>query len=753
MSRADASLRWAVPALLLLFAAFHLSDFVGEGLPLLVDAHSHLARSWFVSRFLGDGHYPAWSNAWYGGYRLLATYSPGYYWLTGLAAHWSGDPVLSTKAFVFGGQLAAAALLYVFTRRVGARPLFAGLAALLWVTSEHRSIVLGTNANYPSLFVYVALPLLLSLAAGYRPGVGAARRLGAAQALGLSAMALGHLANALLVLPAFLAFQAHTLLQRASGRALRRGAAAVLVSLLLLPALLAFDLRPMWAELPRVSLSLDAEDPLDPAGPGGLAILAGLSSPEWVSFPFLRSHGPLWAGLALAGALLAFRREGRRWRPLASGLAVSLASVALLDERASLGIAFFLYPLAVGALQELSDRLACYGRGFAALPGAAALGLAVAGALLGDLPTARYSRADALDVYVRIPPTPTPSRTFDVTPSGLSMDGFYGASSFSPYWSGRGIPFGGFPQGAPLGANARMALLSRLVPDLQGPDPALSEASLDALYLEHVQFLVDRSERPALARVPVPSEKERRPEEGLLALRRASPALYAPTLAPHGDALTVLRNEWIRRPLARDSAPSIAALRRTGRRRDWAPLLPLLRRMEIDRSEARAARILSDHALPPAAPSGASGGAFRVLEHRERASRVELVARSSRAGFVRLSYSHHPDLEVRLDGASVEAVPDVFGALVLAFPAGTHRIVLEAPTSPSALLFLDGGLAGLLLGVLALPGRSMRARSAGFLGPASGDRRAGPESRRAGVEPRRPPRTPPGDRRGIRRGA
>ncbi|MEE9606576.1 MAG: hypothetical protein V3U03_02475, partial [Myxococcota bacterium] len=47
---------WAVPLTLALYSGFALRDFLGEGLPIFFDAHSHLARSWFTARAFAAGH-------------------------------------------------------------------------------------------------------------------------------------------------------------------------------------------------------------------------------------------------------------------------------------------------------------------------------------------------------------------------------------------------------------------------------------------------------------------------------------------------------------------------------------------------------------------------------------------------------------------------------------------------------------------------------------------------------------------------
>jgi hypothetical protein len=104
-----------------------------------------------------------------------------------------------------------------------------------------------------------------------------------------------------------------------------------------------------------------------------------------------------------------------------------------------------------------------------------------------------------------------------------------------------------------------------------------------------------------------------------------------------------------------------------------------------------------------------------VLRHAEALASVELVARASAPGFVRLAYAFDPALRVALDGAGVASVPDFLGGVVVAFPAGEHTVTLRAPSATwrVRLLAASGGIAVALLILWVLnflpPGRAPRA--------------------------------------------
>ena len=65
--------------LIFVYAAYLFSYFLGEGLPIFFDAHSHLTRNWFSAEAFARGQFPDWSFSWYGGYRFGEYYGSLYY--------------------------------------------------------------------------------------------------------------------------------------------------------------------------------------------------------------------------------------------------------------------------------------------------------------------------------------------------------------------------------------------------------------------------------------------------------------------------------------------------------------------------------------------------------------------------------------------------------------------------------------------------------------------------------------------------
>jgi hypothetical protein len=552
----------------------------------------------------------------------------------------------------------------------------------------------------------------------------------AARGLLLAAMVLGHL-QAILLFPALLAFDAVRLVETAGAR---RALVVLAGSLAALTGLVAFVAVPIALDLPLVSLSLDVFGAGTPRpGLHALAAAAGLRPILWEHF-YVRDHGAAWLAMAVTGAGLSLVRRSHCGPALAAGLAASAAGLVCFGDRAVLALGLFLAPLCARLAADAGDLVRSSWSAWAPAVEAA---LALAAAALvwihppgGERYGARWAPADTLEVYASLPSTPTRSRSFDVTPRSLCLDGFYGSSSAAPLVSGRAVPFGAFPQGAPVAVNLSMALLGRLAAELEDPAPRLSEESLDALYLSHAQLLVDRSPEPRLERTDAPPGSVEQRAERWLLLRHASPALFAPRLellpadaapeARRGRAprlLSTLRARWRDDPVAGSTAdPSLAPLARTGRKRDWEALEPVVRAMEIDRRRGIALRFFVDSEGPSVSNRHGTGaaecGAFELLDHEEVSTAVRIDAQAEAAGFVRLAYAFDPTLELRLDGELVAARPDSLGAIVIGFPAGRHEIVMSPalPARDVTLLAASGALV-LALTALLLRGGDGRRRS------------------------------------------
>ena len=726
-------LRW-LPVIIVLWAAgFEFRAFLGEGLPISFDAHSHLSRSWMAQRALSAGTIPTWSNDWYGGYRLHEFYSPMYHVLSGALGLLTRDIILSSKILLWVSQVLASLGIYFLIHRTTRNPWLGLFAALFFLRSEELRLIIGVIGNYPTLFIYVLMPVLMGCVVTRSPASRSPEKIFAGHSLLLGAMATGHLTNTLMILPGVLAFEFCWLMQTADSRSKGyRETLGLLASLPAAAAISAFVTLPMWWDVELVSLSLLSE-----VSSGlhwdarSIWVLLGIEKYSF-DFAYMRSPGPVWWGLASAGALASLHPAGPRALPFVAGLIASLATTALLGERAAIGLVFFVVALCAASVEALARLAIAQGLPLArvAVPAAAAT-LALLLPNQSVLPSDPYSPNDVLSIYTRIPDTPTQSRTFDVTRTGLSMDGIYGQSSFSPYFSGRAIVFGAFPQGAPIATNMTTTLMGEIVHSLWAPEPTLSEAAADLLFLAHVGFLVDRTETenrsqglltsdewPILRRLAPNRAIGQSIEPGLLQLRYASPAIFAPKvrLLPHDyrsnsqapALLATILKSWLDDPIDLGSDQSLGVIKRTKLRRDGLPLMPLVTRLEIDRETATAAHFYVEHELEPPPPTGTEGrSSFEVLTHRESLAFAQIDARAFQSGFVRLSYSFDPDVEVRLDDRPVPTIADALtGGIVIAFPAGSHTITIRgAQVTARIFLFAGGVLLAALLSARLLTSR------------------------------------------------
>jgi hypothetical protein len=124
---------------------------------------------------------------------------------------------------------------------------------------------------------------------------------------------------------------------------------------------------------------------------------------------------------------------------------------------------------------------------------------------------------------------------------------------------------------------------------------------------------------------------------------------------------------------------------------DEAAVPELLNAMHLDTAGNTAAM------LPVLAPLGHGTSAaapisVRLLSHRLEPQRASLSYELSSPGYVQLSYSYYPYLEVQLDGARVPAVASPLGFVVFASSAGTHTVELAPYLSAWRVAVVVAGL-------------------------------------------------------------
>ena len=156
---------------------------------------------------------------------------------------------------------------------------------------------------------------------------------------------------------------------------------------------------------------------------------------------------------------------------------------------------------------------------------------------------------------------------------------------------------------------------------------------------------------------------------------QATPAAVAPTLSPipAGRASLIdLDHESLSRLSKGASAGDLAKV---------ATLIKVLDDMQFDSATGQA-RTFHVSSLDQVLELGTSPSLV-ILQHEVRNQSVSMTLEVSQAAFVRLAYSYHPHLHVRVDGRQ-ETSPRVTatGFLLLELTAGVHDIILEPRLSP-----------------------------------------------------------------------
>ena len=720
-SRRSALVRASIGAALALYSAWELRFFLEPGIPVFLDAASHVTRTGFVAQALEQGELPFWSNAWYGGYRLLEFYSPLYFWLSGALAWGVGDAILASKLWLWVALTALVALYYRLLLRLVESPWLAAACAVLLLKSSLVRWNFGTLANWPSSVPLLVLPVLLAHVVRQAGPRGSPLALFAGSALGVGAMAAGHLTNTAMLMPGFLLFAGGSLwIGRDSLPGFLRRTAALALGLAGAVALTAFVWLPSLVDASKSSMGLVPGTAVPLPNLGSLGVVAGVSR-FTMAFMEVRYQGPWFLPGALAIALLAPAPFGRRWRPAALALVATLGVVTL----PSAGRAFQALPLYVGALYGLALAAGAEAlgrrwgpRAAAAIPVAALAWTLVWPGLEPENPVPHYEPAEELDPYPRLSREPGTGRVLDLTLKNPWIDGFYGWSCIAPHLAGRSIPFGCFPQGSPIEINVAMALASPWHYERNRGAGHWSESALDVLMLLGVEYLVERRDPAAFRpRERGTRRQGRRVADRLFRLADASPLLFSQRLAPlpppfrsdggrtaRNPLLELLGERWKAGvgPLKGDLLyVGFAPVLFTRHGHDWG-LGELVQAMGIDRRRRTARTLFSAGGEAGVAPPADARPSLEVLEHVEELQRVEIRARASAPGFVRVSYSYDPELRVRLDGQPVEPIPDALGSgFALRFPEGAHEIVIRPPVFAlrKALTAAALPLAALLLAV------------------------------------------------------
>ena len=154
-------------AFLMLVALIVTRSYLTPGQVFMGDAETHMLRSWMFAEHLRHLETPTWSNAWYGGFPLLANYGCLYFIATALVTLLLGDIHVATKLLLWTGHIVSVFAMFWFLREVTRQRLPALVGAVAYALSFHRLHILLYQGDLQLSIIFALYPLLLLLAERY----------------------------------------------------------------------------------------------------------------------------------------------------------------------------------------------------------------------------------------------------------------------------------------------------------------------------------------------------------------------------------------------------------------------------------------------------------------------------------------------------------------------------------------------------------------------------------------------------------
>jgi hypothetical protein len=697
--------------------------YASPGQVFMGDTETHLLRAWMFAEHFRHLDAPTWSNAWYGGFPLLAHYGPLYFIATALLTLATADIHVATKLLLWGCHVGSVFTMFWFLREATGRRLAALVGAIAFGLTFHRVHIILFQGDLQVAVVFLLLPVALSLSERFMRTRAHPRRTFVALALVLAATILNHHGYAFFALVFLglywigrMAATREPLVQRARtvvvlGAA--AGAALVMSAFLLVPFMLGMAEH---RGMPNSAFPLLIPNPLGPIvlvklfkwsalGDGGTIGYVGLSI----------------GVMAVIGAAHGLRRRD----PVVIGLTTAaVASLLMVHNRMSYNVKnidfFTLFVSALSAWVIVAATApgsrvwgaargqARWGERFPARATAVAIGL-----LLLDLGLTTfqspfrenyefkepvYEKLVALGPYktlerqvLRHDPAQPPDAFFDRNKLGIP-------SSYVSVPS----PLGFFHEGAGRSFAYSAEIVKQVHRDLNAG--RLGHRSVEGLYVMGVRQVVFRDRyqwfTPAL-----PESNDYSIRDGILRTAYATPLLVSTRVADAGGIAGLPDDAIVRE--GRYLEPETFDY--SGRYYEQL-VTPLLDRMQIDMTRGVAGELISRDArfhLDEAA-SGSEALRLRVTSYTADLKRVAVAYESNRGAAGQLPYTYFPYLRVTLDGAEVPFYRSAFNTILVQLPAGAHtvRIVGVAPPLQAAMLWLS--LAALAV-TLIVPGRLLSA--------------------------------------------
>ena len=706
-------------SLLTLVTLMITRGYLNPGQVFMGDAETHMLRAWMFAEHFRRLETPVWSNAWYGGFPLLANYGPLYFAATGALSILLGDIHLATKLILWGCHVGSVFAMFFLLRRVTGKPLAALVAAVAFGLSFHRLHILLYQGDLQVAVLFLMVPMVLAIAERFLAERRHARRTFVVSTLLLAILILVHQGYAFFAL-VFIALYLTVRLWFTSGPLLDRFKVLVFfggmqVAALFMSAVLLVPFLFETAEhrgMPNSALPILIPNPLGPimlvklfrwnaVGDGGSIGYVGLSI----------------GVLALWGAIYAVKRRN----PVAIALsAVTVASLLMVRNHMSYNVKnidffiVFLAALSGWAIVALSDPAAT--RRFAAarerwrerFPArGAAIMLAALAVDLGpttfqsvyrenyEFKQPMYERVVGLEPYKVIErqvltydPSRPPDAYFD--PNKLGIPSAYGAIQ---------TPLGFFHEGAGRSFGYSAEIVKSMHRDLNAG--RLSHETVQGLYLLGVKYVIFRDRYQWFTPALEPSS-DFTVADGLLRFADAAPLVLS------------------RRVISTRSIPGYPAtdLMVEGRYLEaetfdysgqhYQDLVrPLITAMGLDMANRQAATLIArdEQAVTDLGDAGALES--ETIAFATSLKRVDVRYRANLDAMGQLPFTYFPHLRVEVDGAVVPFFRSAMDHIIVRAPAGEHTITISGLMPPMQYQMAWLSFASLLAVVL-LPTRAFR---------------------------------------------
>ncbi len=683
--------------------------YLSPGRVFMGDSEAHTIRTWMVAENVRNLQMPVWSNYWYGGYPMLGSYAPLFFWVTAPLALVLGDVHLATKLVLWSAHVASIFFMFWFLREATKGTPAAILGAFAYGLAFHRAHIILYRGDLNLSLVFVLYPILFLMVERYRNGRGKPRTAFLVFSLALAGLILNHhgygffgsvLAG--LYLAVRIALTPIPWRERGKGLAffgLAAISAGVISAFSLVPYVLDAHLARGMREAPFEMLIPNLQVPL-------LLYQRFFRSPIYYMFRWtvIGDAGNIgYVGLSIGVfALVAVPFVVRRRSPPGIALvACALTSLLMMRNFIDFNIKntnfflFFLSALAafsVGALESPAAKL------FQKLKRTAAhvpetLTVILLGVLLVDLgPTTfqsafredhdfragMFSRIQDIDGNYKV----VDRRLLKYVP-GPDQERYYEPGSLGVANAHDRIftPLGRFHEGAnkSFGYNAEM--VKNLQRDLH--HDTISELSLVGMYLMGVKYVTFRHRyayySPALEPSPRFNVKD-----GLLTLKEATPLIasrrvVSATVVEGYDPDNIIEARQYFDPETYDH----------GDRRFREIVVPIIERMKVD-VKTGVADVLIAHpeeqdfrSLVPSEDTPQEGLEIEVRQFSANINTVTVGYRSNMEAVGRLAYSYFPYLVVELDGKPTRFFRSAMSYILLPLPAGEHVVKVHAVPSPS----------------------------------------------------------------------